>query len=777
MAQKLSEYERKRDPKKTPEPFGAKRGKTKEPIFVVQRHDARSLHYDFRLERDGALASWAVPKGVPLEPGQQNLAVHVEDHPLDYATFEGEIPKGEYGAGTVEIWDSGTYELLEEKKNGGLTVRLKGKRLDGTWALIPAHLSGQEKNWLIIRKRDEAKPARRAGRTYSPMLATLAEEVPRGAGWEFEVKWDGYRAIATVSQGDATLTSRNGNDLTVRFANVAKEIVKAVKTPDCVLDGEVCALDETGRSSFSAMQQGKPETPLVFYAFDLLELDGEPLVDLPLVDRRKRLTALLDKRNRTVRLSEGFDDGNALLQAATEQHLEGMMAKRLDSRYLPGKRTRDWLKVKTHGEQEFVIAGFTKGTGRRASSFGALVLGYYQGGELVYAGNVGTGFNSREIDKLLDKLRPLKRATPPFREVPKMPKVRKSDVIWVEPELVCEVEFAEWTHDGRLRAPAYKGLREDKPAEDVRREVPIADRITKGSRELKLSNLDKVFFPVEGITKGDLLEYYRAVAPALLPHLRDRPFTMVRWPDGIEAGRFFQKDAPSHMPEWIQTFRTQVSTRESPRRKKWVNFPVVNDELALLWMVNMGCIDMNAWYSRIDKPDRPDFVLFDLDPSPDVGFKETVQVALLVKQALDAFGLLGFPKTSSAEGMHVLVPVERRYTYDDTRQFAEIVAGAIARTNRGLATTEWTKSKRRGVLIDSNQNGEGKTIASVYSVRPRAGAPVSTPLRWSEVTEDLDPLSFTMPVVLDRIRKHGDLFEGVLNTRQRLTDALKALGG
>ena len=777
MAQKLSEYERKRDPKKTPEPFGAKRGKTKEPIFVVQRHDARSLHYDFRLERDGALASWAVPKGVPLEPGQQNLAVHVEDHPLDYATFEGEIPKGEYGAGTVEIWDSGTYELLEEKKNGGLTVRLKGTRLDGTWALIPAHLSGQEKNWLIIRKRDEVKPAPRAGRTYSPMLATLAQEVPRGAGWEFEVKWDGYRAIAVVSQGEATLTSRNGNDLTARFQHVAKEIVKAVKTPDCVLDGEVCALDETGRSSFSAMQQGKPETPLVYYAFDLLELDGEPLVDLPLVERRKRLTELLDRRNRTARLSEGFDDGNALLQAATDQHLEGIMAKRLGSRYFPGKRTRDWLKVKTHGEQEFVIAGFTKGTGRRASSFGALVLGYYQGGELVYAGNVGTGFNSREIDKLLDKLRPLKRATSPFREVPTMPKVRKSDVIWVEPKLVCEVEFAEWTHDGRLRAPSYKGLREDKPAEDVRREVPIADRITKGSRELKLSNLDKVFFPVEGITKGDLLEYYRAVAPALLPHLRDRPFTMVRWPDGIEAGRFFQKDAPSHMPEWIPTFRTQVSTRESPRRKKWVNFPIVNDELALLWMVNMGCIDMNAWYSRVDKPDRPDFVLFDLDPSPDVGFKETVQVALLVKQALDAFGLVGFPKTSSAEGMHVLVPVERRYTYDDTRQFAEIVAGAIARTNRGLATTEWTKSKRRGVLIDSNQNGEGKTIASVYSVRPRAGAPVSTPLRWSEVTEELDPLSFTMPVVLDRIRKHGDLFEGVLNTRQRLTDALKALGG
>jgi bifunctional non-homologous end joining protein LigD len=358
-----------------------------------------------------------------------------------------------------------------------------------------------------------------------------------------------------------------------------------------------------------------------------------------------------------------------------------------------------------------------------------------------------------------------------------MPKVRKSDVIWVEPKLVAEVEFAEWTHDGRLRAPSYQGLREDKPAEDVRREEPITDVVRKGSRELKLSNLDKVFFPVERITKGDLLEYYRAVGPVLLPHLKERPFTMVRWPDGIEGKKFFQKDAPSHMPEWIPRFRTQVSTRESPRTKKWVNFPVVNDELALLWMVNMGCIDMNTWYSRIDRPERPDWVLFDLDPSPDVGFKETVQVALLVKEALDAFGLVGFPKTSSAEGMHILVPVERRYTYADTRQFAEIVAGAIARTHRGLATTEWTKSKRRGVLIDANQNGEGKTIASAYSVRPRPGAPVSTPLRWSEVNEDLDPLSFTMPVVLERVRKLGDLYAGVLTTRQRLTDALKALGG
>src|SRR2546421_9526472 len=612
----------------------------------------------------------------------------------------------------VEIWDHGTYELIEEKKNGGLTVRLKGERLDGTWTLIPAHLSGDEKNWLIIRKRDEARPAPRVGATYSPMLATLAEEVPRGSGWEFEVKWDGYRAIATVSQGEPPLPSRNGNDRTPGSEHVAKETAKAVKTPDCVLDGEVCALDETGRSSFSAMQQGKSGTPLVFYVFDLLELEGEPLVDLPLVERRQRLEKLLDRRNRTVRLSEAFDGGAALLQAATEQRMEGIVAKRLDSRYVQGKRTRDWLKIKTHGEQEFVIAGFTKGTGRRASSFGSLVLAYYQSGELVYAGNVGTGFNSREIDKLLDKLRPLKRATSPFREVPKMPKVRKSDVIWVEPKLVCEVEFAEWTHDGRLRAPSYKGLREDKAAEEVRRETPLGDRLTRGLRELKLWSLDKVFFPAEGIMKADLLEYYRAVAPVLLPHLRDRPFTMVRWPDGIEAGRFFQKDAPSHMPDWIPTHRALVSTREAPRRRKWVNFPLVNDELALLWMVNMGCIDMNAWYSRVDKPDRPDFVLFDLDPSPDVGFKEAVQVALLVKQALDAFGLVGFPKTSSAEGMHVLVPVERRYTYEDTRQFAEIVAGAIARANPGPPATGGAEAEGAGGVLRRKQEGEGEGDAS-----------------------------------------------------------------
>jgi bifunctional non-homologous end joining protein LigD len=774
-SRRLTEYRRKRDPKKTSEPFSGQKRRTKQPIFVVQRHDARRLHYDFRLERDGALASWAVPKGVPLEPGQRALAVHVEDHPLDYATFEGEIPKGQYGAGTVEIWDKGTYELVEEKRDGGLTVRLHGKRLDGTWTLVPAHLDGDPKNWLLLRKRDETAQSARPRRDYGAMLATLERDVPKGEGWLFEVKWDGFRALAYVSQGEARLTSRTGNDLTQRFPNVAKEIPRALKTPDCVLDGEVCAIDEQGRSSFSLMQQGKPGTPIVYFVFDVLEVEGEPLVDLPLRERRKRLEKLIDRRNRTVRISEAFDDGEALLHAAEEQGLEGIMAKRADSRYAVGRRTRDWQKVKTHGRQEFIIAGYTKGQGRRAGTLGSLVLAVRRGRELQYVGNVGTGFTGEEIEKLLAKLRPLERKDPPFREVPKMPKVRKGDVTWVDPKLVAEVEFAEWTHDGHLRAPSYQGLRDDKSADDVVRERPIEEEVRIGKRVLKLSNLDKVFWPEEGITKGDLLAYYQAVASVLVPHLKDRPFTLRRYPDGIDGNAFFQKDAPKGMPNWIPTARIQVTSRDRPRQRRWIDAPLVNDELALLWMVNMGCIDMNAWYSRVDKLDRPDFVLFDLDPSPDVGFAETVQVALYVKEALDSLGLASFPKTSSADGMHVLVPIERRHTYDDTRRFAEIVAGAIARSYPKLATTQWAKAKRRGVLIDANQNGEGKTIASAYSVRPRPGAPVSTPLRWNEVKLGLDPLAFTMDVVQRRVEQHGDLFEGVLKTKQRLNEALKAL--
>ncbi len=765
----LDEYERKRSRGKTPEPFGGKRRKGREPLFVIQRHDARRLHYDFRLERDGMLASWAVPKGIPLRRGERHLAVHVEDHPMEYADFEGVIPAGEYGAGTVEIWDRGTYELLEEKRDGGLTVRLEGERLDGVWTLVPAKLDGDPKNWLLLRK-DGDGGERAAG--YRPMLAASADTLPRGEEWVFEPKWDGYRALVTVSGGDATLTSRNGNDLTQRFAECARGVAASLRSSDAVLDGEVVALDEQGRSRFSGLQEGTGTLALV--AFDLLELDGEPLIDLPLAERRARLEELVIPGAGSVSVSPQFDDGDALLAVAREQGLEGVVAKRLDSRYQPGRRVAEWRKKKLRDGQELVIVGYTKGQGRRAGGFGSLVVAVHEAGGLRWAGNVGTGFSDVEIDRLLALLEPLRRDDSPLAETPRMPRVKRGDVVWVEPELVAQVEFAEWTHEGRLRAPVYLGLREDKPASEVRRErEPLPSVIRKGRRELRLSNLDKPFWLEEGITKGDLIAYYRDVAEVLVPHLRDRPFTMKRYPDGWQGKHFFQKQAPSHMPEWIPRSPQPASTREG--EKKVIDYALVNDELALMWMANMGCIDLHAWSSRVDKPERPDWVMFDLDPSEGATFEDVVEVARLVKDTLDLLELESFPKTSGSRGIHVLVPIARRHTFGDTRDFASIVAGALARAHPGLVTTEWARAKRKGVLVDANQNRPGATNAVVYSVRPRAGAPVSTPLRWDEVVSGLDPLAFTMDAVLDRVAQDGDLYAGVLGGKQSLTKALKAL--
>jgi bifunctional non-homologous end joining protein LigD len=768
----LESYKKKRDPKKTPEPFGAKRGRGRakdKPIFVVQRHDARRLHYDFRLEEKGVLLSWAVPKGVPMRRGDRRLAVHVEDHPLDYAAFEGEIPAGEYGAGSVEIWDTGTYDLVERKRDGGLTVELHGSRLNGLWTLIPARMDGDPKNWLLVRK-DGSEAGN--GRVPRPMLAQLAETPPQGDGWLHEVKLDGFRAIATVHAGEATLCSRNGNDLTERFAEVARALPGALRSADCIVDGEVCALDKDGHARFSLLQRG--EGSLVVYLFDILELDGEDVTGRPLVERRRILEQALIPGDSVVRLSVAFEDGRALLGQVRVLGMEGIVSKRAQSLYQPGKRGGAWLKVKSRNRQEFVIAGYTLGKGRRSRGIGALILAVERDGELVYVGNCGTGFDDKELDRLQELLDPLRRDTCPLGEAPRMPRVRTTDVIWVEPKLVCEVEFAEWTSDERLRAPVYMGLRDDKAASDVHRERPVKTSAAKGRPEPPLSNLDKVFWPDEKITKGDLIDYYRRVAEVLVPHLRDRPFTMKRYPDGISGGHFFQKDAPKHMPDWIPTAAFPATSRDD-KRKRMINYPLVNEPAALVWMANMGCIDMNAWYARVDKPERPDFVLLDLDPTPEVGFAGAVEAAQLVKVALDAVGLRGYAKTSGADGIHVLVPLVRRYGYDDSRKLSATLARALADAHPGLITTEWSKARRRGVLIDANQNGPGRTIASVYSVRPRPGAPVSTPVEWDELTPELTPEDFTMEVVLGRIADRGDLYAAVLEDRQALGPALRNL--
>jgi bifunctional non-homologous end joining protein LigD len=603
------------------------------------------------------------------------------------------------------------------------------------------------------------------------MLATTSETLPVGDGWVYEPKWDGFRALITIAGGGVLLTSRNGNDLTERFREVARAAQLGIRAADAILDGEICALDEHGRSRFSLLQEGAGTPALVL--FDLLELDSETLLDEPLRERRKRLVALVQGGGQVL-VSPQFDDGEALLTAARAQELEGVVAKRADSRYRPGRRSADWHKLKLRRTQEVVVVGYTRGQGRRAQGFGALIVAVHDAGGLRWAGNVGTGFSDDEIERLRGLLKPLERTVSPLVETPTMPRVRRSDVVWVEPRLVAEVEFAEWTREGRLRSPVYLRLREDKHASDVRRErAAVPSVLKRGRRELRLSNLDKPFWPDEGITKGDLIAYYRDVATVLVPHLRGRPFTMKRFPDGWQGKNFFQKQSPSHMPSWIRRAPFPASTREG--EKKIIDYALVDDELALLWMANMGCIDLHTWASRADRPDKPDWVMFDLDPSEGAGFEEVLEVARLVKQALDLLELESFPKTSGSRGVHVLVPIARRHSFATVREFAGIVAGALARAHPGLVTTEWAREKRRGVLVDANQNGPGRTNASVYSVRPRAGAPVSTPLRWEEVVSGLDHSAFTMDAVLDRVARDGDPFAGVLGGKQSLSQALRAL--
>ena len=764
----LEEYRRRRDPGRTPEPFGADGKAPPRPRFVVQRHSARQLHYDLRLERDALLASWAVPRGLPLAPGSQRRAVHTEDHPLSYLEFEGEIARGEYGGGTVDVYDAGTYEVVEGRHGrGALTFRLEGRRLSGTWTLVPARLDGDERNWLLVKRSDgDEKRARRADR-YLPMLATPADAPPTTGDWLFEVKWDGYRAVARLDEGEPSLWSRRGQDLSERFDTVAKALGRGLRVFDCVVDGEVCALDEHGRPSFQLLQQSRGA--LVYFLFDVLELEGERLLGRPLRERRDVLEEIVDERQSAVRLSDAFPDGDALLEVARAQGLEGIVAKRASSRYVPGARSRDWLKVKTRLSERFLVVGYVRGDGAR-KRLGSLVLARRANGALRYCGNVGAGFTAGEIDRLLGVFEPLRRERSPFREPPKDPRLRAGRVVWLEPRIVAEVEFSEWTDDGHVRAPSYKGLRDDRESERRRARESGEAVLARGRRAVRLRRLDQLWWPEAGIRKGDVIDYYRGIAPALLPHLRDRPLTMKRHYNGPRSPFEWIKDASKEMPDWIR--RAPLPARS--RGGELVHYPLVDDELALAWMVDFGCVDLHVWLSRADAPDRPDYVLFDLDPAG-VPFADVVRAALLVREALTALGLDALVKTTGGDGLHVQVPLARRHTHAEAREFCEIVTGALVRASDGLFAGERAPARRRGVFVDTKMNGHGQQIVSAYSVRPRPGAPVATPLRWEELDEELDPRAFTMERVLARVERHGDLHEPLLSARQRLGRALARL--
>jgi bifunctional non-homologous end joining protein LigD len=870
----LEEYAAKRRFANTPEPPPGQDQPSKSTAnyFCVQRHDATRLHYDFRLEIDGVLKSWAIPKGPTLDPGVKHLAAHVEDHPIEYGDFEGTIPKGNYGAGSVMLWDHGTFELLgdtpgaDQLARGDLKFRLHGEKLNGEFALVLMKGRGKGNEWLILKKRDafatpgwdveeyaysvlsgrtqeeiaqnlparktkrktagkvdrvweSSRPAKRATASAAaagtatapaprkkkpsldvagmkgarpaemptaiePMMATLVERPPRGDEWLFEVKWDGVRAIAFVDQGELRLQSRSGLRCERQYPELAV-IPHQIAGTRAVLDGEIAVLDPQGVSRFHLIQpriaNSDPNsiahlarsTPVVYFVFDLLYLDGYDLRPASLSDRRKLLETVVTP-GPVLRISEAFPGaGDAMLEAARENNLEGILAKHATSCY-ESKRSREWLKIKIVGQQEFVIGGFTAPQGDR-SHFGALVLGVNEGGTLRWVGNVGTGFDQKMLAAIHARFEPLITSQCPFAERPKPDR----GMTWVKPELVCEVKYANWTPDNRLRAPVFLGLREDKPAPQVVRELPQdalppdAKEITReiDGHTLKFTNLNKVFYPDEGYTKRDVLNYYDGVAEWILPHLKDRPLSLKRYPNGIKQEFFFQKNVRENLASWLRT-----EPIDSEHNGKPIKYCFAEDRASLLYLVNLGCIDHNPWMSRSPHLDNPDFVLIDLDPQ-ECPFEMIVDAALLVQRILQRIGLTGYPKTTGGDGMHVYIPVETIYSYEETRTFAELIARLALAERPSLFTTPRTVSKRQKdrVYFDYLQNGKSKTIAAPYVLRAFPGAPVATPLEWAEVRHGLEPGQFHIGNALQRFREKGDLFAGVLDRPQRLEAPLEKL--
>lgn len=773
----LREYRERRDFGATPEPApGRAAAPGGAPRFTVQRHAARALHFDLRLEAGGALASWAVPKGLPLREGVRRLAVRTEDHPLEYLDFAAVIPEGQYGAGRMTVWDTGTWEE-ELRTEDEWKVILDGAILRGHYHLVRTGRRGGKDEWLVFRSGKgppgPPDPAARF-RDLRPMLATLADAPADDPGWAYELKWDGYRALALVTSEGTVLRSRTGRDFTAAYPALT-DLRHGLLCQEAVLDGEIVVLDAAGRPDFGALQNGRG--PFTFVAFDLLYIDGEWIDGEPWDRRRDRLAAVVspDSRPALMLSDHVVGTGRDLFALARENDLEGIIAKRRDAPYRAGRRTPDWLKVKTHREAEVVIGGFTEGAGSRRGTVGALLVGEPGPDGLTYLSHVGSGLTDAVARGLWDRLRASEIPATPFaNDVPAAPAKPR----WVRPEIACEVRYSERTSDGRLRAPVFRGLVH---SADEAPDVPsgpfsAADgsrRVQEGERTVTLTNLDKPYWPREGITKGHLLDHYLRMAPVLVPHLVGRPMILKRYPDGIE-GEFFFQHTVNDAPAWMR--RAELSRGGKPDEKT-SRYVVVDDAMSLLWLVNLGCIELNPWQSRADAPDEPTYVLFDLDPADGLPFGRVVEAARMVGDALEALGLRGYPRTSGATGMHILVPVVPGLTFDAVRLFARVVSEGLVRARPDLVTTV-TRVADRGprVYLDHNQNGRGRSIASLYSVRPRPGAPVATPLRWDEVREGLDPREFTMGAVARRVEREGDLSRGLIDDLQGLEEAVARLG-
>jgi len=896
----LTEYVKKRDFKKTSEP---KAGKSKDKdhlIFVVQKHDASRLHYDFRLEMGGVLKSWAVPKGPSLDPKVKHLAMMVEDHPFDYLNFEGVIPKGEYGGGTVIVWDEGTYEpietikgkkaqekhLLKQLESGSLKIRLHGEKLNGEFALVKTHGMG-ENGWLMIKHKDEfatstditkkdksilsgktietmektsekvwqngreenvvpdeelaekvetsdpeivqadvnkilkSAPKSKVPSNIKPMKATLVDEPFDEPGWLFEVKWDGYRAIAMLDKKDGVqLISRNNLPFEKYYP-----INQALNGwhMNAVLDGELLVLNEKGISDFGAMQNWRSEADgnLVYYIFDVLWYEGKNLMGLPLSDRQAVLQSILPTNNEHIRQSKVFNaNGIDFFDAAERMGLEGIIAKKADSTYTSDLRSKEWLKIKVQRRQEVVIAGFTKneGTGK---SFSALILGVYKNKKLQFVGKVGTGFSDKLQKEMMAQFKPLITDNSPFDyevDVDKptrfRPKRMGTKPTWLKPELVCEVGFAEVTSDGVFRQASFKGMRTDKKATEVILETPVrteqtvaeaeSETSTKGAenhsgnkaglklepvknterktllnptedtqtkkvcgRELKFNHVTKFYWPEDKVTKGDMLNYYYKVGEYMIPYLKDRPMSLNRFPGGIHGQSFYQKNVTDKAPDWAKTF--DHVTDEG----KITKYLVGTDEASLLWMNSLGCIEINPWFSRAQTPDNPDYCVIDLDPDKHT-YDQVVQAARITKDVLDAVEVPSYPKTSGSTGMHIYIPLEAKYTYQQSQLFANIIVKLVHKQIPDFTSLERSIAARNGKMyLDFLQNRPGATIAGPYSLRPKPGATVSMPLVWDEVKPGLTIQHFNIHNALPRLKETGDLFQGVLGKGIDLEATLK----
>ena len=894
---KLEEYRRKRRFDRTPEPSGApepiadkvqektspgpkpgtagKRTRLPKPklpqlevrpgaehgdTFVVQKHRATRLHYDFRLAIDGTLKSWAVPKGPSQSHADKRLAVMTEDHPLDYGNFEGKIPEGNYGAGTVMVWDRGTFhvegnlEALKQLEKGEIKFSLNGEKLRGSFVLVKLKQSEKGNEWLMIKHKDAAEdsfwnidehdgsaltgrtleeikeelpPKRRAipiqaaelqgarkgamPSRVEPMLAMLTDRPFSDPHWLFEIKWDGVRALARIENSALTLRSRNGVDIGQRYPELAA-LPDALAARKAILDGEIVALDAQGHSDFQRLQERMhvrapgeslvAQIPVAYFAFDLLYCDGYDLREAPLLERKQLLQRLLYTTDRFRYADHQLEHGKELFALAEQNGLEGIVAKRADSPYV-SDRSPSWLKLKITKTVDAVVGGWTEAR-TSALPFGSMLLGLYQGKRLRFIGHVGSGFDAKKLKELSCRLKELAAPACPFDAVPET----NEKPSWVSPALVARVKFSGWTEEHSLRHPVFLALREDArptdcqwenevaaaaPAPTVVRAPEVVGRVLSSKAEieaelfkgrsesvtieldgkrLRLSNLNKVYFPESGYTKRNLLAYYYRMADFILPFLRDRALVLRRYPDGIKGQAFFQKDLREGLPEWFRTVPV-----DSEHRGEIIQYATANDRTSLLFLTGLGCIDQNPWSNRFDDIDHPDYFFFDLDPSDGTEFSVVVTIARALHEKLQELRLVSFLKTSGATGIHIYLPVEPIYTYEQLRTFGEIIARTVTAEHPNLVTSERIVAKRPAgrVLIDVQQNAHGRPLAAAYSVRAFPQAPVSAPLLPRELRASLRSETLNMKTVFARLKEKGDLWGDFWKRRQRLEQAIELL--